>query len=659
MGVIDSLVFMERYFLSFFFFLTFFAAQAQDDYCDPKNLPPTQTQGGFRIVGESAGCAPFTVTIQKDADVISDSYIYDYRGGIPFDLGEAPRPATYPKQGSFRILQLGSKGAQGSIACQTVEVFEKPNFTARACSGRRVQVTIANDSIARRYDAFSIDWGGGNTERVAKSANMTASFIYPDASVRTITVTGIYMGKPINCDQPARQNIIPSNADLSAVKIKRVSTRNDGLVDILVGGATGVVAELQMRTGGSGAFNNTGQMLTRADTITLTVRNIDATKNTYCFKLSANDGCDNTGNSSSSTVCSTNLTATAQNRQNLLEWQEYPSSPEFVIYSFKRNTIAFKGVPTQTIVSDIDADVVCGEQYCYQMTVVHASGAESVSPLRCVKAISNEVPSPIVGPFVSVSEENDKIELNANEPKSGTTPVSYKVIVSRSIDNSGDFREVATLKNTFTYNDADVEPMNHSYCYTLQYENTCGNRSEPTEPVCSIRLYSKSPSSVDWTVNAPFTVPVGRYEILILDEQGGIFDSIEKGGNTSSEPGLNNTDQQLFRYRIAAYGEDVGPSYSNFFVFKRNAQMYVPTAFSPNNDAFNKTFFPQGLFIDNFELTIFNRWGESIFQTTNATGWDGNINEKPAPEGVYAYRITYYDSLGQRFVKAGTVTLIR
>ncbi|TAG68629.1 MAG: hypothetical protein EAZ26_07940, partial [Runella slithyformis] len=112
--------------------MTFFAAQAQDDYCDPKNLPPTQTQGGFRIVGESAGCAPFTVTIQKDADVINDSYIYDYRGGIPFGLGEAPRPAPYPKQGSFRILQLGSKGTQGSIACQTVEVFEKPNFTARA-----------------------------------------------------------------------------------------------------------------------------------------------------------------------------------------------------------------------------------------------------------------------------------------------------------------------------------------------------------------------------------------------------------------------------------------------------------------------------------------------------------------------------------------------
>lgn len=652
---------MVRYILLLVFSGLFTGVVRAQDWCNPQQRPMGVAEGGFRIVGGvAAGCAPFTVVVEKTISE-NPSYIYNYRGGNP-TIGytlESRTTNTYLTQGSYRILQVGSFGS-GSAACQTIEVFQRPNFTFKSCSGRRVQVNIANDSIAQRYEAFLVDWGtGGAPVRVVKSANMTVFFTYPDISPRTITVTGIYAGNPIRCQQAASAAVIPSNTNISAVRIRRVTTRTDGLADVLVEGVTGIAAELQISTSGSGVFTGTGQMVNRNDTLTLTIRNIDALKNTYCFQLAANDGCDNSGSSASNTVCTTNLTATAQNRQNLLEWPQYPASPTFVTYSFKRNSISTKGISTRSVGTDIDKDVICGEQYCYQMTVVLSDRSESVSPLRCVKAISDDIPSLVRNPFVSVLEASQKIEVRADAPATGHTPVKYQTIILRST-NGKDFEEVATVQNSIIFTDQSAQPDQQSYCYKIQYENNCGNRSEATAPFCSIHLYSKSGKSINWTADSPYVIGVGRYVIDKLDEQGNLTEQIEKGGDTSFLPELDDMDEQLFRYRIVAFSTGIGPSYSNFFVFKQNARISVPSAFSPNGDGINDTFVPMGLFVDTFQMLIYNRWGEVLYQTNKIKdGWDGTLDGQPVPDGVYTYRIAFSDSLGQEFVKLGTVILVR
>src|SRR5207244_1237427 len=52
--------------------------------------------------------------------------------------------------------------------------------------------------------------------------------------------------------------------------------------------------------------------------------------------------------------------------------------------------------------------------------------------------------------------------------------------------------------------------------------------------------------------------------------------------------------------------------------------IYVPNAFSPNNNGRNDTFFPKGVGIDitNYQMWIYDRWGNMIFTTTDwSTGW--------------------------------------
>lgn len=64
--------------------------------------------------------------------------------------------------------------------------------------------------------------------------------------------------------------------------------------------------------------------------------------------------------------------------------------------------------------------------------------------------------------------------------------------------------------------------------------------------------------------------------------------------------------------------------------------------------------------MDKSRLIVYNRWGQVLFETGNATdGWDGTVNGQPAVEGTYVYRLEITDSLGKHFVKTGTMLLAR
>lgn len=69
---------------------------------------------------------------------------------------------------------------------------------------------------------------------------------------------------------------------------------------------------------------------------------------------------------------------------------------------------------------------------------------------------------------------------------------------------------------------------------------------------------------------------------------------------------------------------------------------YIPTAFTPDNDDFNEVFMPIILDVSKYQFEIYNRWGNKIFETDNTKeGWNGRINGKVAPDGVYVWRIKY------------------
>ena len=93
---------------------------------------------------------------------------------------------------------------------------------------------------------------------------------------------------------------------------------------------------------------------------------------------------------------------------------------------------------------------------------------------------------------------------------------------------------------------------------------------------------------------------------------------------------------------------------------------YVPNTFTPDGDEFNNTFYPvfySGFDPYNFEMLIFNRWGELIFETHDTEiGWNGSYgNEKiKVQSGVYTWKITYKNKqTDERKEVVGHVTILR
>ena len=93
---------------------------------------------------------------------------------------------------------------------------------------------------------------------------------------------------------------------------------------------------------------------------------------------------------------------------------------------------------------------------------------------------------------------------------------------------------------------------------------------------------------------------------------------------------------------------------------------FIPNTFSPNGDGVNDRFYPRGTFLHNIQsMTIFNRWGEMIFQRKNfpannmSDGWDGTHKGKPGNSDTYIYIIEIVCENAVVVPLKGNVTLIR
>ena len=92
---------------------------------------------------------------------------------------------------------------------------------------------------------------------------------------------------------------------------------------------------------------------------------------------------------------------------------------------------------------------------------------------------------------------------------------------------------------------------------------------------------------------------------------------------------------------------------------------YIPNAFTPNDDGVNDYFFGTGIGITEYDLWIFDRWGNMIFHGDNLPAekarWDGRANggKEPAQMDVYVWKVTLKDMFGNPHKYMGTVTLVK
>ncbi len=93
-----------------------------------------------------------------------------------------------------------------------------------------------------------------------------------------------------------------------------------------------------------------------------------------------------------------------------------------------------------------------------------------------------------------------------------------------------------------------------------------------------------------------------------------------------------------------------------FFTF------YIPNAFTPNGDEVNDMFSGKGTYFTDYEMWVFDRWGNMIFYTNDINKrWDGKANggSEIAQQDVYVYKVKLKDTFGKNHKYIGHVSLVK
>jgi gliding motility-associated-like protein len=272
--------------------------------------------------------------------------------------------------------------------------------------------------------------------------------------------------------------------------------------------------------------------------------------------------------------------------------------------------------------------------------------------------------------FASVTSSQDIYVIAMNPyPLSVRTYIFY-----RANQNSNDYIEVGR-KGINSFTDTNVEPDKYAYCYKVKYiEGTF--TSQLSEPFCSILLSSNDSKSINWTPFEPLpqAQPVQYYINILSPNMYDVFITSSTSVNDISQISaiqnqLDAVDKVTLEIKAIQPTTFVsnGSSITNLpidinsnpITIYNQPNVYLPTAFTPNGA--NPIFLAQGRNIAEFNMLVYNQWGNVVFESSNiSTGWDGNLFDgTPCPIGNYAYKIVGKDTFNQAFAKAGTVMILR
>ena len=122
------------------------------------------------------------------------------------------------------------------------------------------------------------------------------------------------------------------------------------------------------------------------------------------------------------------------------------------------------------------------------------------------------------------------------------------------------------------------------------------------------------------------------------------------------------TDNQVYRVTAFKKGNNAITSVSNYAEVIPPLSIYIPSAFTPNNDGINDTFGVKGEGIANFQIYVYNRWGEKVFESNDINfKWDGTYKNQSLNPAVFVYtlKVVFANSEQPEKLYKGSVTLLK
>ncbi|MEO1449895.1 MAG: gliding motility-associated C-terminal domain-containing protein, partial [Bacteroidota bacterium] len=319
--------------------------------------------------------------------------------------------------------------------------------------------------------------------------------------------------------------------------------------------------------------------------------------------------------------------------------------------------------PDQSSFTETGLSMAPGNTYCYQMRT------EKICPTLVLGRPSDDL-------CINTSDGANLCQVSVDSVAGGIT-LNWDLYLSdgfqsyrlyRQDDPNGPIRLLTEITDPMVgdYLDTGADFNAQSYGYQLGVLDACGEEQlTPIHQSIFLQLNAEDFTFFNsWTPYRGWNGGVSQYELWVRSEVTD-WELVTNLPGTRQEFADNTRADQggLYCYRVRATPEndDCGfESWSNEVCGSLDPLLFIPNAFTPNADGINDRFTVRGNFVRDFTLQVFNRWGQLIFTSESVeNGWDGRVNGRPAPEGVYVYRLQIRGFEDQFFERGGTITLYR
>lgn len=353
-------------------------------------------------------------------------------------------------------------------------------------------------------------------------------------------------------------------------------------------------------------------------------------------------------------------------------WSEYQGWDVMEYEVYIKPTGGVWSLATTTSGNNYQFFGTADQEYSVAIKAKNADGRFSFSNVSFFTIITSNAPAYYyVNVATVLDDETVEIRYSIDNP----TKIS-KIQLEKNV--GGVFESIQEIENPnaeTVFIDEDVDVQLQSYEYRVLYFDSCGNQGFYSNIGRTILLnlqvdQTELNTYLTWSGYEDFNGSVVGYNIY-----RGFDDYFDSNPIATVGPFVRNYEDNIYDidfkgkicYRVQAIeGSNIfnNPtfSFSNVRCDVVEPLIYVPNAFMPTG--INNVFYPVIRNFDdqNYRLTIIDRWGQVVFQTTNYfEGWNGKFNNSGAEAegGTYIYQIEMYDGNQEQIMTRGHVTLLR
>jgi gliding motility-associated-like protein len=420
-----------------------------------------------------------------------------------------------------------------------------------------------------------------------------------------------------------------------------------------------------------GAFQLYKTIYNQLDTIVID-SDVNTFAQSYSYKIYSQTKCGKQSVSGESDAHTSILLQTqADTNKVLVNWSAYKGWDNLGSYTLYRQSpdvnayIAIATVNASTT-NYTDTNVICG--YSYNYLIFASQDTENPLLSRSNNSIAKPFHKSTVQPayLVRATVKEDKHTLiEFAKPTTIKAPIaSYSL--EKSIDGIN-FKEILkTEECCVPFEDFKTNVHSQSYYYRVITTDVCGDKSIASNIGKTILLKAETDEednvNVTWSKYQKWDEGIASYEIEQMGNSS-IFETV--GRNNFIDTAFvdaSNLFNQIDKvcYCVKAISNTGVVSYSNIDCAKGRSTLFVPNAFTPNGDGNNNVFKIVGAYIKDYELNIYNRYGEKIYTSYSLDdSWDGMYKNETAQEGAYLVVINAKGLDYKAHNYSGTVTLLR